>query len=164
LRALYDALDEQRGARGLTWAGATREINGVGPQSARHRIATSTIKALQSRTLAEADGVLQMLRWLGRPPESFVEQCPPALLDAATLPEAHRAAVLRFDTRKLYAAVDEQRKRTGLAWHDVERLSGVSAAHARGLARGGRTAFPAVMRLTFWLARPAADFMRVAPA
>ena len=69
LRALYEALDAQRQARGLTWAAAVAEIN-------RHRtvlrpIALSTITTLQHKPRGEGDGILQMLLWL-EASESFV--------------------------------------------------------------------------------------------
>ena len=163
LRALRDALDAQRHERGLSWTEAARQINAVGPDAPRHPIAVSTITGLGSRALAEGAGVLQMLRWLGRAPESFVRDCPAALLRAASLPAAGAGDVLRFDTRRLYDALDAQRTARGLTWQDVARETGVAAAHAKGLARGGRTAFPGVMRLTAWLGAPASRFVRLSP-
>jgi hypothetical protein len=84
LKALHSALDAQRQARGLTWAQASGEINRVGSWPARHPIATSTITGLRTKALAEGAGVLQMLRWLGRAPESFMQGLSPALA-ASTL-------------------------------------------------------------------------------
>src|SRR5262245_7660179 len=162
LKMLHAALDEQRQARGLTWVQATREINAVGPPSSRHPIATSTIVGLRTKTLAEGAGVLQMLRWLGRAPESFMHGLP-AHLAASKLPEADPREVLRFDTRKLNEALDHDRKARGLTWDQVAAETNVPASHMRGLAKGGRTAFPGVMRLTRWLQRPASEFVRLAP-
>jgi hypothetical protein len=88
LKALYVALDEQRQARGLTWAQATREINAVGPPAPRHPIATSTITGLRTKTMAEGAGVLQMLRWLCRAPESFVDNLPPGRVSRRHAPDA----------------------------------------------------------------------------
>src|SRR4051812_21369707 len=76
LAALYDALDAQRRARGLTWAAATREINCF--STAGHPMSASTITGVKSRAIVEGDGVLQMLLWLGRSPESFVPGIPDA--------------------------------------------------------------------------------------
>jgi len=156
LKALYAALDEARQTRGLTWAQAAREINAVGPPAGGHPIAVSTITGLRLKTLAEGAGVLQMIRWLGRIPESFAEGAA-----GTPLPAARPNEVLRFDTRRLFDALDAERRRRGGTWADVARETGVPASHARGLARGGRTAFPGVMRLTQWLGRPIADFVRV---
>ena len=40
-------------------------------------VSSSTVARLRTGHIAEADGVLQMLRWLGRAPESFVQGSPP---------------------------------------------------------------------------------------
>src|SRR4029453_7622373 len=112
LKALFAALDAQRQARGLTWAQATRDINPVGPAVPRHPIATSTITGLRTKAVAEGAGVLQMLRWLGRAPESFIGGLSEDLA-AARLPAVDRSQVLRFDTRKLFEALDQQRNARG---------------------------------------------------
>jgi hypothetical protein len=162
LRALYEALDAQRQSRGLTWAAATREISIVGSTIGRRPVASSTIKALSSKALAEGDGVLQMLRWLGRAPETFMSGLSPDLA-AAKLPSASTGKVMRFDTKKLYEALDAQRRARGLSWGYLAVETGVFESHMRGLKKGGRTAFPAVMRLTIWLKLPASEFIRLAP-
>lgn len=63
-KALHHALDEQRRARGLTWAAVAQDI-GVSP-------GTLTRTARGGRM--ESDGMLAMCRWLGRPAESFVRE------------------------------------------------------------------------------------------
>ena len=160
LSALFQALNAQRQSRGLTWAQVSGEINDVGPIVRRHPIASSTITGLRTKRLAEGDGVLQMLRWLGRAPESFMLGLPEPLA-AASLPAAERRQVLRFDTRKLHESLDERRRSRGLSWPDLEAETGVAASHMRGLKKGGRTAFPGVMRLTRWLRQPAAAFIHL---
>ena len=162
LKALYLALDAHRQTRGLSWAQATREINDVGPTPQRHPIATSTITGLRTKSLAEGAGVLQMLRWLGRAPESFMRGLPPALA-ASSRPAATQWEVLRFDTKKLFDALDARRRERILSWQRVAIETGVAESHMRGLARGGRTAFPGVMRLTCWLEMPASEFIRLSP-
>jgi phytoene dehydrogenase-like protein len=162
LNALYQALDAQRQSRGLTWAQATREISRVGPAIRRHPIASSTITGLRTKGLAEADGVLQMLRWMGRAPESFMPGLPEPLA-ASSLPAAETRQVLRFDTKKLHESLDDRRRARGLSWPELEAETTVPASHMRGLKKGGRTAFPAVMRLTRWLRQPAAHFIRLSP-
>jgi transcriptional regulator with XRE-family HTH domain len=59
---LYAALDAQRRSRGISWQQAAREI-GVAP---------STLARTKQRGPMEADGMLAMVRWLGRTPESFM--------------------------------------------------------------------------------------------
>jgi len=160
LKALYAALDAERTARGLTWTQATREINSVGPIPQRHPIATSTITGLRTKNVAEGAGVLQMLRWLRRAPESFMSGLPPALA-VSTLPPADVREVLRFDTNKLYESLDLRRRARGLTWQEVTGETGVPESHIRGLKKGGRTGFPGVMRLTRWLQQPASEFVRM---
>ena len=71
LEALFHALDAQRLERGLTWAEVTREINRESERSPLHPVHASTVKATRTQRVAEADGILQMLLWLRRSPESF---------------------------------------------------------------------------------------------
>ena len=161
LAALRAALDERRVARGLTWAGVLREINAAFGEVPARAIGTSTVTGLGTRRVAEADGVLQMLRWLGRTPESFVSDHPRAADAAAALPELAPDRILRFDTRALHAALDAQRSERGLTWKRVaDEIGGVTAENLTQLARGGRTSFPQVLRITLWLDRPAAVFTR----
>lgn len=151
LAALYAALDAQRQARGLTWAEATRQISRLSERT----IASSTITGLRTRAVAEADGVLQMLLWLKRSPESFVPGHP----DAGTeLPAVTPPDVLRFDTRSLHAALNAQRLDRKMTWAQVAQEIGVAASQLAHLASGGRTGFPGVMRIVRWLGRPAAHF------
>src|SRR5262245_51408793 len=70
LKALYEAPDEQRRLRQLSWAAAAREINRGHTEG--HPIATSTITGLNSKRVGEGDGILGMLLWLRRAPESFI--------------------------------------------------------------------------------------------
>lgn len=70
--ALHAALDDKRRSSGKTWAQVAREVGGVVPGSGKSGISASTLSGLHRRRAVEGDGVLQMLRWLGRSPESFL--------------------------------------------------------------------------------------------
>ena len=61
-RSLYEALDAQRAARGLSWRQVAEEI-GVSP---------SALTRTRLGGRMEADGMLAMVRWVGRTAESFV--------------------------------------------------------------------------------------------
>jgi len=63
-RALYEALDAQRAARGLTWADIARETG----------VAASTLKNTAKGGRLEVDGMLAMVHWLGRTVESFTRE------------------------------------------------------------------------------------------
>lgn len=161
LNALYHALDEQRSSRQLTWAAVMREINRFDIQG--HPIATSTIRGLKNKAVAEGDGILQMLLWLRRTPESFIPGFQTGDAEHFRLRELARHEILRFDTKALYSALNEQRHSRGMTWPEVAReIGGCTAGMLMHLAKGGRTGFPGVMRIVRWLDKPAAAFTRAA--
>jgi hypothetical protein len=161
LGALYDALDEKRRSLDLTWAALTQQVN-------RHRttlrpIAPSSITGLKDKGDGEGDGILQMLLWLERSPESFIPDVPDAGEARYRLPELTTGQILRWDTKALFAALDEQRRARGMTWALVARdLGGFTPGMLTNLAKGPRIGFPRVMRLVRWLDRPAVTFTRIA--
>lgn len=160
LRALYAALDAQRQARGLSWSQATKEIGGQSGRSSARALSPSTVTGTRTRAIAEGDGVLQMIRWLNRTPESFVPGKQQFAEADTRLPDIPANRVLRFDTRKLHAALDAQRIKRNMTWAQVATEVGIGISSLTHLSKGGRTGFPHVMRMIRWLARPAADFTR----
>lgn len=163
LAALYEAIDDLRRRRGLSWTQAMREINGPFKGLVSRPISRSTVTSLRTKAVAEGDGVLQMLRWLDRSPESFI---PGHILFNADFarPAIGPHQILRFDTRKLHAALNAERLRRGLSWDQVAaEIRGFSAGSLMYLSKGGRTGFPHVTRITAWLGRPVVEFTRVAP-
>lgn len=162
LPALYAALDAQRAARGLTWAQAVREINTPFEGSTSRPIAASTITSTRTKPRAEGDGVLQMIRWLNRAPESFIPEFVPTEAPAFRLPSASAHQVIRLDTKKLYAALNARRTTRGMTWAQVSReIRDTTVSTLTHLARGGRSGFPHVVRMTRWLEQPLATFTRV---
>ena len=160
LQARYDALDEHRRSRGLSWAAAAREISRVRPSASAP--VTSTLTGLRQRAVAEGDGVLQMLLWLQRSPESFSPGFDPQDAERFQLPGVPPDRLLRWDAVALYAALDDARQARGLTWKQLAaEIGGWTPGMVAHLARGGRVAFPGVMRLVRWLDRPAAAFVRV---
>ena len=61
-RALYEALDAERQARGATWEQVSRELG----------VTASTLKNTARGGRLEVDGMLRMVGWLDRTVESFV--------------------------------------------------------------------------------------------
>jgi len=158
VEALYAALDAQRQARGLSWQQAVREINTLFDRTPARPVSASTVTGMRSRAVIDGDGVLQMLRWLDRTPESFVPGSP----EAAALPDIPSDRILRFDARKMYSALDSRRAERGMTWKQVaDEIGGFSAAMLTRLSQGGRVGFPHVMRITHWLGRPAVAFTRI---
>jgi hypothetical protein len=138
VRALYDALDQRRRERQLTWSALAAEVN-------RHRttlrpIAVSTIKGLETKLTAEGDGILQMLLWLGRSPESFVSFIADPDAERYRLPDLNRGQILRWDTPALYRALDHRRRNERLTWPDVARAVGFTPGMLTNLQKGSGSA------------------------
>ena len=158
LKALYRALDQQRQARGLSWAAATLEINRG--QTPGHPIAASTIRGLEQKPAAEADGVLQMLRWLDRTPESFVPGFADASAQRFQLPRVRDELTLRFNVPAIHAALEARRGARGISWTAVAReIGGFTPGMLTRLKHGSRIGFPGVMRIAAWLEEPASSFV-----
>ncbi len=160
LRALYEALDEQRRSRELSWAAAAREINRFKTEG--HPIAASTITGLRTKAAGEGDGILQMLLWLGRTPESFVPGFEKEDAERFRLRVLGMEQILRWDPEALHSSLNAQRQDRGMSWQEVARE--VGGYNADGLTRlekaGRRVGLPRVMRIVRWLGQPAATFTR----
>jgi len=161
LRALYDALDARRRERGMTWASVASEVNRF--RTKLRPIAVSTITSLREKPVGEGDGILQMLLWLGRTPESFVPGIPDADSARYRLPAPKTGQILRWDTRALSAALNAERVTRQLTWTELAReIGGFTPNMLTNLSKGGRTGFPQVMRIVRWLGRPAVTFTWIA--
>lgn len=162
LIALHETLDAERKARGMSWSAVADDI------SARYRdvpgvrpIAASTLTRLATRSVAEGDGVLQMLLWLDRTPESFVPGFRGADAVQFRLAVPGPARILRWDTRALFTALDHHRQSRDLTWRGVAmEIGGATPAMLTRLVDGGRTGLPQVMRAIAWIGQPAASFTR----
>jgi len=158
IAALYAALDAERRARGLSWQRLAREMSDGFAGSLATPISPSTLTGMRNRSQVEGDGVLQMLLWLKRTPESFVPGYKDSGTASVTLPCVGRDRILRFDVKAIHAALDARRVERGLTWAQVAvELRGFSADGLTRMAKGGRVGFPSVMRLVQWLDRPAAS-------
>jgi hypothetical protein len=161
LRALYDALDAQRQARGLSWSQVIKQMHQLHqrPVTTRH-LSASTMTGTRTRSAAEGDGVLAMLRWLNRTPESFMPGYQESERIDTRLPDVAPGKVLRFDAKQIYAALDAVRLEREMTWAEVAKEIGTNSASLTHLSKGKRVVFPGVMRIFRWLGRPAADFTR----
>jgi hypothetical protein len=158
LKALYEAIDAQRRARGLSWAAAALEINRGSAEG--HPIAVSTIRGLATKSVGEGDGILGMLLWLGRSPESFIPGFPDANAERYHLPQVARHEVLRWDAKAIHAALNAERRARGWTWAQVAaELGRCTPGMLAHLSKGGRVGFPGVMRFVRWLDEPAAKFV-----
>jgi uncharacterized protein YfiM (DUF2279 family) len=162
LTALYEALDEARRARAMTWAAVAREINARFCDVPGHkRISASTIAGLSSKAHVEGDGVLQLLLWLRRTPESFVPGVDDAGAPRHRLRDLGTTQILRWDAVALFEALNARRRASAMSWKDVaSEIGGLTPDMLTRLEKGGRTTFPSVMRAVAWLGQPAARFTR----
>jgi hypothetical protein len=155
-QALEDALDARRQAEGLTWTELARRLN----------IAATTMRGMPARPSLEVDGVIAMVRWLGRSLESFT-----ALPEAPPLPQGDWVTdqgFVRINAPRVHQALEMARTKRGLSWDQV--AAGITAAgaptQAAGLARlakGGRMDVHQVVAICGWLGRPIAGFTRFSP-
>jgi hypothetical protein len=68
-----------------------------------------------------------MLRWLNRAPEDFLRLRGVSRISGLLLPiPEHR--VLRFDTKKIYAALDDRRAQRKMTWAQVAKEVGVGTS------------------------------------
>ena len=161
LRALYEALDDERRARQMSWSSVAREVNRF--RTKLRPIAVSTITGLKNKPVGEGDGILQMLIWLKRTPESFVPGAVETNVESYRLPDLRMGQILRWDTKALHAAIDAQRRARQLTWAEAAReVRGFTPTMLTNLSSGPRVGFPRVMRLVRWLGQPAAAFTRIA--
>jgi len=129
-------------------------------RTSARRLSASTVSGTRFRAAAEGDGVLAMLRWLNRTPESFVPGHQQSEGISERLPDIPAGKISRFDAKKLYAALDARRIERQMTWPQVAKEVGTNPASLTHLSEGKRVVFPGVMRTFRWLQRPAADFTR----
>jgi len=162
MNALHDALDTERCARHLSWAELAVEINEPFLGTPSIPISVTTIKNMPAKHSVTSAVVLQVLRWLGRSPESFLSGRPnlvPTPTETLSSPELSR--ILRFDTRAIHAALNAERVKKRMTWSQVaDELPGFTESMLTNLATGPLIGFPRVMMITQWLCSPAATFVR----
>jgi hypothetical protein len=162
--ALHTAINARRINLGMSWKAVAREVNRSDERYDIHPISSSTISGLKNKRWGvEGDGVLQMLLWLDRSPESFVPGHPGAAHRDARLPRVASSKILRFDVSSIYKKLDNLRAARGLTWAQAAAEIGglYNAETLRSMNKGQRTGFPQVMRLARWLHCPAAALTRV---
>ncbi len=161
MHALHAALDAERRARHLTWIELAAEINEPFRGISSLPISVTTIRNMLAKRSVTGTVVLQILRWLGRTPESFLSGRHVEPAASETLPVAGSSRILRFDTRALHAALSAERIRQGMTWKQVaSEIPGFTEGMLTSLAAGPLIGFPRVMMITQWLGFPAASFVR----
>src|SRR5215813_4039825 len=132
-------------SRKMGWKSVAREVNRTDERYDIHPISPSTISGLKNKRWGvEGDGVLQMLLWLDRSPESFVPGHPGAERPDARLPRGGAESILRFDVPLIYLKFDTKRSAIGLTWAQAAAEIGglYNAETLRNLQKQKRTGFP----------------------
>ena len=68
--------------------------------------------------------------------------------------------MLRFDSKALYQALDDQRRTRGMTWTQVASEVGVSPAPLARTRRGGRMEVDGMLAIVRWLRVPVETFVR----
>jgi transcriptional regulator with XRE-family HTH domain len=162
MRVFHTELDEQRRARGLSWTQLAAEINRPFESTPSIPISPGTLRDMLKKRSVTSAVVLQVLRWLGRTPESFLSGPMRSASPEEQMPDAGQDRILRFDSRAIYDALQQERLRRGLTWQQAaDELPGFTPSMLTNLANGPLIGFPRVMTLIQWIGRPAAAFVRV---
>ena len=164
--ALFDAMDARRVERGLSWQGTAEELWSLSAELNRrrndHPISPSTLTGMRKRRATSCQHALFVLRWLDRPPESFLAGTTSRSRDA-TLPAAGPDCRLRWSLPRLSAALEVERRASGLTWPQLASVLASTPSQLTGL-RTARyaTNMNLAMRIVQWLDRPASDFIDAA--
>jgi len=154
----HRALDEERQRRGLSWTSLADELNA----SFAHRpdippISSSSLSGAAKRGGLNGNIVMTALRWLDLTAESFLpgnaEQSP------SGIPDQGPGHLLRWDGPRLFAALDEHRRALGMTWTAAAEAIGLPVSVIKRTAVTDMVGFPAALRLTQWIDRPAAAFV-----
>lgn len=161
MKGFHRRLDEERQKHGLSWAVLAGEINRPFITTPSIPIHFATLRDMLKKRSVTSAVVLQVLRWLGEPPEKFLVPPIEGSLEQFALPRTEPNLVLRLNTQALHAALNGERQRRGLTWAEVAKeLPGFQPGMLTNLASGPLIGFPRVMLLTQWLGLPIAEFVR----
>jgi len=159
-------MDTQRIARGLSWAGAAKEmwqmyaeLNRSRPND--HPLSPSTIISMSRRGNTTCQHALIFLQWLRRRPESFLPGASTTLGRPLRPFGSDRRP--RWHLRRLYEALNGRRLELHMSWPELARVLGCTPNQLTGI-RTARyaTNMKLTMRIVQWLDRPSIDFIYLA--
>ncbi|MEP6528215.1 MAG: hypothetical protein ABJA86_13760 [Nocardioidaceae bacterium] len=123
-----------------------------------HPLCGGAIQRLQHRGATSCQYALFMLRWLNRAPEDFLTG-PVIEVGGVSLPGAGTDSRLRWDLNQLHSALNEQRQKRQLTWADLARELDCTPSRLTNLRTARLADMDLAMRITQWLAEPAAAFI-----
>jgi hypothetical protein len=163
--ALFEAMDAQRLARGLSWREVANQIwdlsGGLNERRRDHPISASTLTGIVKRRDTTCQHALFILRWLGAAPEQFVAGI--RRDPGHGLPVVGPDQRLRWNLKALYDALNTRRMEKRLSWPELVADLRCTAHQLTGI----RTARFAIgmtlaMRIVRWLDQPASTYVYAA--
>jgi hypothetical protein len=163
--AVIAALDAQRADRRLDWHELAVALHG---QSARLNaelngpcMCSGALWRTTKRGSMSCQYALILLRWLRRPPEDFLTDDSRHVGDA-TLPEPGPDSRLRWDLPQVHLALNERRTDLRLTWSALADQLECTPSRLTNLRTARLADMALTMRVTQWLALPAAAFIHPA--
>jgi hypothetical protein len=104
---------------------------------------------------------LIILRWIRRAPEEFLTG-PVVDVGDLRLPEAGTDSRLRWDLNQVHTALNGQRREGELAWSELAAELKCTPSRLTNLRTARLADMDLTMRITQWLAQPAARFVQPA--
>jgi len=161
--AFFAAFDAARRDHGLSWYEFADEL---WEQSADlnalriddHPLCGGAVSRLGARGETSCQYAMFILRWLGRAPEEFLAG-PVIDVGDVRLPEPGPTSRLRWDLNQLHAALTERRQEQGMTWAELAQQIGCTPSRLTNLRTAKIADMALTMRLTQWLAKPAAEFV-----
>lgn len=164
-RALIGALDAQRAERGLGWTALAGELwqqsAELNVQLADHSLCPGALLRTAKRATMSCQYALIILRWIRRAPEEFLTG-PVVDVGDGRLPEAGPDSRLRWDLSQLHAALDQRRRERDLTWLALATELECTPSRLTNLRSARLADMDLTMRITQWLAQPAARFVHPA--
>ena len=161
LRALYEALDERRRSRDLTWAALTAEVNRH--RTRLHPIAQSTITSLKKKSVGEGDAIFKRSFGSAERRRALCPALRTPTRRAFSYQRCRGGQILRWDTRALFAALNGPASGTRA---DMDRgCARCAGSHSHNVDEPGNGAshrIPRVMQLVRWIGEPEVTFTRIA--
>jgi hypothetical protein len=163
--ALFEALDEKRQVGDLGWYDLadvlwqqSADLNAVRDD---HPLCGGALQRMPRRGATSCQYALFLLRWLGRAPEDFLTG-PVVDVGDVALPPAGPDARLRWDLNQLYTELNAERQRRTLTWAELARQLDCTPSRLTNLRTARLADMGLTMRVTQWLGRPAAAYIRPA--
>jgi hypothetical protein len=161
-KSMIDALDAQRGSRGLDWNALAQELwqqsRDLNAELCDHGLCPGALVRTAKRATMSCQYALIILRWIRRAPEDFLTGSVVDVGDTR-LPDAGPGHRLRWDLGQLHAALDEHRQERKLTWVSLADELDCTPTRLTNLRKARLADMDLTMRVTQQVKRPAATFV-----